>query len=100
MIIVSQDKDKIAILENIAHLFINAGSGTTISYGRMAGCSEELGYYDTKERAKAVLIDMVKAYSAFENIKHTNLKDLVPQTVIRDLAKSANLFDVYEMPES
>lgn len=43
MVIVSQDKSIIANFDNIAHIFINKKSKTTIGYGRMSGCSETLG---------------------------------------------------------
>lgn len=62
MIIVSQDKDNIVNFDNIAHIFINKGSETTICYGRMSGCSETLGYYATEERAKEVLQEIIEIH--------------------------------------
>ncbi len=62
MIIVSQNKDAIINFDNIAHIFINNGSKTTISYGKMNGLPEELGYYETKERTKEVLQEIIEIH--------------------------------------
>lgn len=77
MLIVSQDKNELVNFDNIAHIFIEEGSGTTISYGKMSGCSETLGYYKTEERAKEVLkeiwefYEMSKRYECSSNISMT-----------------------------
>ena len=86
MIIVSQDKNKLVNFDNIAHIFIEEGSGTTISYGKMSGCSETLGYYKTKERAKEVLQEIVSKYKTTLYNSKTN------ETVV-------NIPKVFEMPK-
>lgn len=94
MVIVSQDKNIIANFDNIAHIFINGGSKTTISYGRMSGCSETLGYYATEERAKEVLQEIATMYSCSEMIKIpyvTPTKDVSGTELMRGF--------IYEMPQ-
>lgn len=64
MIIVSQDKIKIVNFDNIAHIFISKDSEKhyLIEYGKMNGCSELLGVYETIERAKGNIYDISQKY--------------------------------------
>lgn len=84
MVIVSQNKNIIVNFDNIAHIFIESGSKTTIGYGRMSGCSETLGYYATEQRAKEVLKEIVSKYRQY-NLDNNKAVTILPK--------------VYEMPK-
>ena len=89
MLILSQDKTKIVNLENII------GIGTNNNYINIRSVDRyvlNLGEYDTEERAKEVLQEIIKTYKFNINFKYN--KFLTEKEVIEmqnDL--------VYEMPE-
>lgn len=97
MIIVSQDKDKIVILDSLAHIFLEGGSRKTIGYGKMTGCSETLGHYETEERAKGVLLEITKAYENAELYKCCSNADIQVAAATLALKEHKNIF-IYEMP--
>lgn len=94
MIIVSQNKNIILNFNSIVHLFINKEDKPTVRYGRMLGSSEELGKYETEERAEEVLQEISIAYGNIEMLKIPNLQ-------IHEFIPSEKLIQclVYQMPE-
>lgn len=91
MIIVSQDKEEIINLDNIQRLYIDSDYISTVIY---AECIEDdilIGTYITKERAKEVLQEIVKA--TIETRKSQELNNLFGGAGIIP----SNTY--YEMPE-
>lgn len=89
MIIVSQDKERIVNLDSLLHIFIHKpNSLNEICYGIIDGKSGTLGNYETEERAKEVLQDIIKFYEISKRF---------------EFSYSPNLFFekrfTYEMPE-
>lgn len=67
MLIVSQTRKKAVNLDNIAHIFIINNS---VEYGRMSGHeANPLGEYETEERAKEVLQEIIDMYKSTESFK-------------------------------
>jgi len=95
VIIVSQDKETIVNFDNIAHIFIEKGSETTIGYGKMSGCTETLGHYETEERAKEVLQEIVAKY--LDYVKTGGRFDY--KALNNTTEHYYSLPKVYEMPE-
>jgi hypothetical protein len=98
MIIVSQDKTKIVNFENIQNIKIESygthikGKKTyKIFSGNFEGYETELGTYETEERAKEVLQEIVKTYVLTEQYK---VED--ERTRIKLMMEGILL---YEMPE-
>lgn len=94
MIIVSQDKTNILNFSNIQNVRIEP-YGTHIKgkkiYKIFAGNSEgyatELGTYDTEERAKEVLQEIIKSYRNYRTAECVGYTNVLQETA------------VFEMPE-
>lgn len=94
MIIVSQDKERIFNFDNISYIEISANK-TTI---RCQRTNENiwLGNYETEERAKEVLQEIVKEYTTYLSITGG------PALVQGGMDIQPNVFNipkVYKMPE-
>lgn len=63
MIIVSQDKEEIVNLDNIENIWIDAEEEGRFTIEATATTNSTLGYYETKERAKEVLQEIVRYYA-------------------------------------
>ena len=63
MIIVSQDREEILNFENIENIWICSDEEGRFTIEATADTNSTLGYYKTKERAKEVLMDIVKNYN-------------------------------------
>ena len=88
MIIVSQDKNRIINFDNITRIEYEKCNGENyIVYDLTNGCYGSLGTYETKERAKEVLEEIVKLYEQ---------KDLPNGDISY---KNVNYPKVYRMPE-
>lgn len=77
MIIVSQDKKEIVNFDNIMNINITdcEKDGYTISAGFIVGRDDnyrELGLYETEERAKEVLKEIVACYTSDGQIENFN----------------------------
>lgn len=65
MIIVSQDKEKIVNFDNLTQIYITRDEEETanfIRYESVDSLYEDLGQYETEERAKEVLQEIVNTY--------------------------------------
>ena len=65
MIIVSQDKGKIINFDNMTRVYITFDEGdddVCIRTETVDSLYEDLGYYDTEERAKEVLQEIIDMY--------------------------------------
>ena len=88
MIIVSQDKEKIVNFDNLTQVYITQDEEETayfIRYETVDSLYDDLGKYDTEERAKEVLQEIITRHKNWENMK-------VGQP-------SGMCLPVYEMPE-
>ena len=93
MIIVSQDKTKIVNFDNLTQIYITQDEEETayfIRFETVDSLYEDLGEYKTKERAKEVLQEIVKA--TIENKKAEETKDMFGFSII-----PADTY--YEMPK-
>lgn len=94
MIIVSQDRKR--IVENLNLGIINKGeyNQNYVIYNTEIG--EDLGEYATEERAKEVLMEIIKKYSSYLQL------DGGPAILQGQMDIQPNIFNipkVYEMPE-
>ena len=89
MIIVSQDKEKIVNFDNLTQVYITQDEEETayfIRYETVDSLYEDLGEYETEERAKEVLQEIISKYKTTLYNSKTN------ETVV-------NIPKVYEMPK-
>ena len=96
MIIVSQDKQKIINLENLIELYITQDEmhpsqddvdGYYLRSEAVGGMYENLGKYDTEERAKEVLQEIIKSYRNYRTAECDGYTNVLQETA------------VFEMPE-
>ncbi len=88
MIIVSQDKEKIVNFDNLTQLYITQDEEETayfIRYETVGSLYDDLGKYETEERAKEVLQEITTRHGNWENMKMGQ--------------PSGICLPVYEMPE-
>ena len=84
MIIVSQDKSEIINFDKVQNIYV---SGRFISLNFELNNNEVIGTYETEERAKEVLKEILEAY------KNCNYYS------ISQMGKGFVINDYYEMPE-
>lgn len=84
MIIVSQDKSEIINFDKVQNIYV---SGRFISLKFELNNNEVIGTYETEERAKEVLKEILEAY---KNCNYYSLSQMGKGFVINDY---------YEMPE-
>lgn len=96
MIIVSQDKQKIINLENLIEIYITQDEmypsqddldGYYLRSEAVSGIYENLGKYDTEERAKEVLKEIIEAYRDYRTAECDGYTNVLQETA------------VFEMPE-
>lgn len=96
MIIVSQDKQKIINLENLIEIYITQDEmypsqddldGYYLRSEAVMGIYENLGKYDTEERAKEVLKEIIEAYRDYRTAECDGYTNVLQETA------------VFEMPE-
>lgn len=97
MIIVSQDKNKIVNLSNLTQIYITQDEEEKSYYIRFETVDslyDDLGKYNTEERAKEILQEIIKVYKGTEAFKVSvnRIQDITGKIAIE------NGF-VYEMPE-
>jgi len=97
MIIVSQDKDEIINFDNISSIYLvdmwDDRPGQVIKADYVHGNTSTLGYYKNEDRAKEVLIEIMKNYANAENYKHFNREITAEQ--LNNMQESL----IYEMPK-
>ena len=69
------------------------------SYRSSDNCSDVLGTYDTEERAKEVLKEMLKQKAMFELYKLAPTEGEVQTEMLDKFVQKNIIFDTYEMPE-
>lgn len=101
MIIINQDKNELVNFDNIMCINITncEEDGYLISAGFVVGRDDnyrDLGYYNTEERAKEVLAEIVQKYSSYLQLNGG------PAILQGQMDIQPNIFNipkVYEMPE-
>lgn len=105
MIIVSQDKQRIINFENLIEIYITQEElytfqddvdGYYLRSEAVGGIYENLGKYDTEERAKEVLAEIVQKYSSYLQL---NGGPAILQGQMDIQPNVFNIPKVYEMPE-
>ena len=95
MIIVSQDKEEIVNFDLICNMFV-FGSG--IRCVLADGSDTIIGEYETQERAKEILQEIIKTHKISESYKYT--RDVGLQSALTADIEMRNLILFrYEMPE-
>lgn len=84
MVIVSQDKEEIVNFDNIENIWISSDEEGRFTIEATATTNSTLGYYETKERAKEVLQEIIGKYKQW-NKDANNAVTIIPK--------------VYEMPK-
>lgn len=101
MIIINQDKNELVNFDNIMCINITncEEDGYLISAGFVVGRDDnyrDLGYYNTEERAKEILAEIVQKYSSYLQLNGG------PAILQGQMDIQPNIFNipkVYEMPE-
>lgn len=99
MIIVSQEKNRIINFDNILQIYITIDEddkGCYIQYEDRNNSYEGLGKYNTEERAKKVLAEIVQKYSSYLQLTGG------PAIMQGQMDIQPNIFNIpktYEMPE-
>lgn len=90
MLIVSQDKEEIVNFDKVESIWICSDEEGRFTIEATADTNSTLGYYETKERAKEVLQEIVKEY---ENVK------AIFDCETGKLKNFINRPKIYKMPE-
>lgn len=101
MVIVSQEKDGIINFDNILVIRLSTDFETNKKNIIYVDCVGDehfgIGKYDTEERAKEVLEEILEYRSMFEFFKYVT--DDVQEKMADDFIKDNVIFNTYEMPE-
>lgn len=91
MIIVSQDKERIANFDNLTQIYITNceedNAGYFIRFETVDSLYENLGEYKTEEKAKEVLQEIIQSYKDYRTAECDGYTDVLQRTA------------VYEVPE-
>lgn len=90
MLIVSQDKEEIVNFDKVESIWICSDEEGRFTIEATADTNSTLGYYETKERAKEILEEIVKEY---ENVK------AIFDCTTRRIKNYINKPKVYKMPK-
>lgn len=90
MLIVSQDKEEIVNFDKVESIWICSDEEGRFTIEATADTNSTLGYYETKERAKDILEEIVKEY---ENVK------AIFDCTTRKIKNYINKPKVYKMPK-
>ncbi|MFR2570924.1 MAG: hypothetical protein ACLS90_04375 [Clostridia bacterium] len=99
MVIVSQDKDKIINFDNLTQVYITQDEEETAYFIRLETVNclyDDLGEYETEERAKEVLQEIAQTYSSYLKLEGG------PAILQGQIDIQPNIFNipkVYEMPK-
>jgi len=103
MLIVSQNRKEVVNINNTTRIFIEDLTEESGDFGIGADTNSaesqvwDLGYYQTEERAKQVLEELVYYKAIFEYYRYSPKS--VQDDIAEDFIKDEVMFDTYEMPE-
>lgn len=95
MIIVGQDKEKIVNFDNLTQVYITQDEEETayfIRFETVDSLYDDLGEYDTEERAKEVLAEIIKYYRDYRTAEYDGYTNSCNKFVLQETA-------AFEMPE-
>lgn len=93
MIIVSQDKEKIVNFDNLTQVYITQDEEETayfIRYETVDSLYDDLGKYETEERAKEVLQEIIRALIEAKKLESANSMfgfDIIPSNTVYEMPK-------------
>lgn len=90
MIIVSQDKEKIVNFDNLTQVYITQDEEETayfIRYETADGLYDDLGKYETEERAKEVLAEIIKSYRDYRTAECDGYTNVLQETAVFDMTE-------------
>lgn len=90
MIIVSQEKNRIINFDNILQIYITIDEdekGCYIQYEDCNNSYEGLGKYNTKERAKEVLQEIIKSYRYYRTAECDGYTNVLQETAVFEMPK-------------
>ena len=97
MIIVSQDKKAIINFKNLTEIYIstdeisanqdNEKENYYLRSESVCGLYEDLGTYDTEERAKEVLQEIIKAYRKYRIAECDGYTNVLRETAVFEMPK-------------
>lgn len=96
MIIVNQERTQIINFEKITEI---TAAGTKILVGDdiFIPKGEEIAKYETKERAKEVLLEIATHNATFNLFKCSDVEK--QKRALEEFLEKGMMFDIYEMPE-
>lgn len=106
MIIVSQNKKRMFNFENLVEIRVFAHNNYPLKDNvegyDLQGVTQNgkyiiLGIYDTEERAKEVLLEIVTHNATFNLFKCSDTEK--QKRALEEFLKKGMMFDIYEMPE-
>lgn len=95
MIIVNQDRDKIINFDNLTQVYITQDEEETayfIRFETVDSLYDDLGEYETEERAQEIIIEIAQSYLDTENYKYLNERMTTEQ--LNNMQNGL----IYEMP--
>lgn len=95
MIIVNQAKDEIINFKNMNNIYISR-TGEVRACANMEDCVYVLGKYESEERAKEVLQEIIKRYSSYLKLEG---EPAILQGQMDIQLNILNVPKVYQMPE-
>lgn len=90
MIIVSQDKEKIVNFDNLTQVYITQDEEETayfIRYETVDSLYDDLGKYETEERAKEVLAEIIKSYRDYRTAECDGYTNVLQETAVFDMTE-------------
>lgn len=90
MIIVSQDKEKIVNFDNLTQVYITQDEEETayfIRYETVDSLYDDLGKYETEERAREVLQEIVKAYREYRTAEVDGYTNVLEETAVFEMSE-------------
>lgn len=87
MIIISQDKTEIVNFNNIESIWICSDEEGIFTIEATADTNTSLGEYQTEERAKEVLQEIIKAYRDYRTAECDGYTNILQETAVYEMPK-------------
>lgn len=101
MIIVSQDKKNIVNFDNVGRVYAmkHPNEKPDVRCSTLPDLEIILGSYETEERAKEVLQEIIKRNARFAMYREAPTGGREQTEMLEDFIENKIIFDTYEMPE-
>lgn len=87
MIIVSQEKDEIVNFDKIESIWISTDGEGRFTIEATADTNSTLGRYETEERAKEVLQEIINAYRDYRTAECDGYTNILSKTAVYEMPK-------------